>query len=318
MKCKIFVSHRIDNNSLIIKNDVFTPVYCGSVFKDKQNKYNNDILNDNTGANISKLRSSLGELTVEYWVWKNIDLDFYGLCHYRRYFAHSNFDGFRNEQNQIYLANLNEQNISKYKIGDIKEVNRLCMNYDVIVPEAASTQNIVSPKGKVNDVLELWQAHEGMFFGKNILQVFLNVLKENDNEFFKIALSYLHSKQHIGYNCYLMKKKYFYELCNKQFYILNKVIDSKEYKETRYKYPRTLGYLGEIVFGCYIHQLIKEDKAKIHYLPLAMFENTEKNKISIVAFKNFCRYLLKSLYLRLNYNMRVFVKNIYYKIKKER
>lgn len=318
MKCKIFVSHRIDNNSVIIKNDIFTPVYCGSVFKNKKNKYNNDILDDNIGDNISKLRSVLGELTVEYWAWKNVVSDFYGLCHYRRYFAYSDFSGLRNEQNQIYLGDLNEYNIAKYKIGDIKEVNRLCMNYDVIVPEAASTQNIVSPKGKVNNVLELWQAHEGIFFEKNILHVFLNILEENDNEFFKIALSYLHSKQHIGYNCYLMKKEYFYELCNKQFYILNEVVNSKEYKETRYKYPRTLGYLGEIVFGCYIYKLIKENKVNIHYLPLIMFENTEKNKISFLALKNFYRYFLKSLYLRFNYNTRVFVKNIYYKMKKER
>lgn len=62
---------------------LYLPVHAGS----RIHGYSLPYTADNTGDNISGKNASFCELTALYWAWKNVDADYIGLCHYRRYFC---------------------------------------------------------------------------------------------------------------------------------------------------------------------------------------------------------------------------------------
>ena len=53
----------------------------------KKGKEDFGYLGDDTKDHISEKNPFYCELTGIYWLWKNIDCDVIGICHYRRYFV---------------------------------------------------------------------------------------------------------------------------------------------------------------------------------------------------------------------------------------
>ena len=63
-------------------DDIYLPIQVGAEINTADLGY----VKDNTGDNISSKNPYYCELTALYWAWKNLDADYVGLCHYRRYF----------------------------------------------------------------------------------------------------------------------------------------------------------------------------------------------------------------------------------------
>lgn len=61
---------------------LYLPVQVGSAGKREMGWQRDD-----EGDNISAKNQTFCELTGHYWLWKHVDAEIYGLCHYRRYFA---------------------------------------------------------------------------------------------------------------------------------------------------------------------------------------------------------------------------------------
>ena len=64
------------------EDEVYLPLHVGA-----EGKADLGYTKDNTGDNISVKNPNYCELTGMYWAWKNLNCEYIGLCHYRRYFA---------------------------------------------------------------------------------------------------------------------------------------------------------------------------------------------------------------------------------------
>lgn len=78
MDIKIAIAYHRD--APILKSDIFIPVYAGS----HSGNAALDMARDDSGYNISELNYTYCEMTVAYWLWKNVKADVKGIFHYRR------------------------------------------------------------------------------------------------------------------------------------------------------------------------------------------------------------------------------------------
>lgn len=76
----IVCCHKVDPN--IRKDNIYKPLHVGKALSNKDFGFQGD----DSGDNISHKNKNYCELTGLYWAWKNLNCEYIGLAHYRRYF----------------------------------------------------------------------------------------------------------------------------------------------------------------------------------------------------------------------------------------
>lgn len=288
---KIFVSHRIDLDSETIANPLFIPVRCGAVYDKRENV---TMLGDDTGDNISEKRNSFCELTVQYWAWKNVNADYYGLCHYRRYLSFSNslnkteylYDKETGLvcHNEVIEKYLDKETENKYKLLDESFIRNVVEQYDILTNEWSDVTKMMHPKGYCKSVEEYWLKLENIVFPKNTIKITREIIKKYYPEMLNSFDEYLGGKNYLGYNCFVMKKEIFNKYNNFIFTILfelEKNLDGIEYFNKTL--IRSCAFVSEILYGVYIYHLQKTKSIKS--LQLIFFKNTQKKKEIEKVFK---------------------------------
>ena len=100
------------------ESDLYLPIQVGAEGKDGIG-----FIRDDSGENISNLNANFCELTGAYWAWKNLDDDYIGLVHYRRYFAGKEKFKVNGRTKKILSEN---------------ELDKLLLNTDIILPKKRS------------------------------------------------------------------------------------------------------------------------------------------------------------------------------------
>lgn len=263
MDIKIFVS--CHKKCFIPKHELLFPVQVGAA---NAAEHFQDMYHDDEGENISIKNPMYCELTAQYWAWKNVDTDYYGFFHYRRYMSFADrelpHDGF---QNVIYDY-LNEDVLQELNFNP-QAMRDTIGQYDVIATTETDL-HAMDPILKSNYhqyVITDYQYIED-------LDVMLDIIKEKYPDYYDTATKYLHSPKGYFCNMFIMKKELFQEYSKWLFDILSEHEKRRDYSSYSAMAYRVSGYLGERLFGIY-YTYLKEHGAKCKELQRTLFNDVD-------------------------------------------
>ena len=272
---KIFVSHRIDQQSETIDNPLYVNVRCGAVYDKRTPEEIGGMLGDNTGDNISEKRMTYNELTIQYWAWKNVQADYYGICHYRRYLSFSDTEypvGIGGTYSGcIVESDLDDKSIKKYQLDNQKLMQEQIEDNDILV-----FQHFDVKKAKYRSIKHSMSI-DSRFFDINDMETCLSIIKENFPEIYDDAVEYLNQNNVYFYNCFIMKKELFNTLCDFEFKVLFELEQRIDISTYSIHKQRVFGLIGEHLVGMFIYHMQKQEKYKISEKQLIYFENANKS-----------------------------------------
>ncbi len=216
------------------------------------NAFGGAVLKDNSGDNISNLNASYCELTGLYWMWKNVASDYYGLCHYRRYFD------FRGGAVPYKLANMpTEKCLAKLGYSKVSDIMAGC---DVVLPV---------PEDFGVKVYEHYVS--APYHHKKDIDLAIEIIYELYPDYKSAVAQYLDGDKCYTGNMAIFSGKQMDSYCTWLFSILtefDKRCDKSGYSKQEL---RVNGYLAERLLGIYITYLAKDKSIVIKHYPKVHF-----------------------------------------------
>ena len=256
-RIKILVAcHKADPN--IRHDDIYMPIQVGKALPPELDL---GFQCDNTGDTISEKNGSYCELTALYWAWKNLkDVDYIGLCHYRRYFD------FSKNNSALKPIKSDEFHLLKNNVF-APIINR----NEVFLPSFTYLPHSV-----------------GMDFQKTVLTedmyILYKILEKYYPEYLSVFSNYMTGNHRTGFNMFLMSFALFRDYATWLFDILGKVEDRIKLSEY-ISYKRVFGYMGEFLLPIYcIKNLLK---IKEHQVMFVTDEKIRYRGNGITQMRNF-------------------------------
>ena len=274
---KIVIGIACHKQSELPNNGLYLPIHVGSALATKELP---GLQRDDEGDNISTKNPNYCELTAQYWLWKNVDADYYGLCHYRRFisFASERFTNLSNDhRKQVIVEKLDAYTKERYCLEDSETMRNLIEQYDVVATEEQDLSRVFTPRGPKRSVYEHFAAHDRDLINVEDLDAMLEIVKEDYPQYYPDLKEYIGRRYFRGYNCFVMKRELFFEMCSYEFSVLGKLeqkVDLSTYDLTR---TRIYGFMAEILYSGFVYHLKKSHRARIYDAQMLFFINTEKN-----------------------------------------
>lgn len=274
---KIHIAVACHKPSCLPNNALLVPVQVNSLHA--RNRMN--MAHDDEGDNISEKNPEYCELTAQYWEWKNVDADYYGLCHYRRFLCFKVPEDARfNEREQIEAERLDTFNIARFGLEDDALMRKQIEANDVVTGMNQKIAHLSTPRGNQTTAYKHWTAHDRDLIMEKDLEKMLDILDSVSPELGRDTREYLNGSVFSGFNCFVMKKELFDALCHIEFAVLAQLEQCVDTSNYGTQLSRIYGFMGEIISSGYIYHLEKRG-FRVKHIPLVYFHNTDLEEQSI-------------------------------------
>lgn len=242
---RIFVSTHKDVD--LFQSDVLQPVQVGAAKAQAPIGY---AMRDCDGENISDLNPMYCELTTQYWAWKNVDAEYYGFCHYRRYFDFSDERHAENDFGEIMYDRIDAKAQQEFRLDD-KSIAEAIRGYDVITTEFKDLREFPE------DYSTPWEHynHAPQLHIED-LELCMRILGEMHPDYTEDADEFLLGNKSCFCNMFIMRKDIFQDYCAWLFPILQRFMEESDMSLYSREARRTPGHLAERLLNIYyIHHM---------------------------------------------------------------
>ena len=204
-----------------------------------------DTLHDDEGDNISAKNPRYCELTAQYWAWKNENADYYGFCHYRRYFDFTDTAHQENDYGEIIDSYIDDRTIAEYGITD-EAIAKAVDGWDVITTPLNDVRRI----GGFSDLKQHWNADKHLRL-KDLRHMY-DILCARHPDYKIDADAVLNGRKAAFCNMFIMKKEIFFEYNEWLFPLLDEFADATDFSKMDVQTTRTVGHLSERLLNIFI------------------------------------------------------------------
>lgn len=261
-RIKILTSFHKDTDLFV--SDIVQPIQVGT---DVNGVISEKYIRDNTGDHISAKNRMYCELTAQYWAWKNLDVDYYGFMHYRRYFSFNGNPLKLGKNGNIIYDRITPEALAELNYTD-EAIHRAVEPYDVLTVEP---QDVRGLDGSSN-VYEHYR--NSAYHRIKDLDMVMQIIDEKYPEYSTACRKYLNGRYGFFCNMYILKKEIFQDYCAWVFDILEehaRRTDLSDYDINEY---RVSGFLGERLWGIYYTKLKQDATLKCRELQKSYFIET--------------------------------------------
>ena len=223
------------------------PIQVGAALSNERFPH---FLQDDSGDHISRKNRSYCELTAQYWAWKNVQADYYGFFHYRRYLYPDQKARrpYRIAQKPVPAL------LEKLGYGEFAD---LIQKYDLILPIG---ENMYVPVRK--------HYANAPFHREQDLALIERIVRERYPEMTTALNQYLSGTVSYFGNIYIMKQCVFQDYCAWLFPLLEEFDLRADRSGYSPQEQRVDGYLAERLLGIYQtyhRELRKTELPRVHF-----------------------------------------------------
>lgn len=237
---RIFVSTHKDVN--FFQGDVLQPVQVGASLRSGSIRH---ALRDDAGENISDLNPMYCELTTQYWAWKNVDAEYYGFCHYRRYFDFSPVRHSENPWGEIIADRICDETQREYRLDDAS-IREAVEGYDVITTEFKDLRRFPADYSTPHEHYE-----KAPQLNIDDLDRCMRIVAEMHPDYAEDVEAYLRGNTSCFCNMFIMRKGIFQDYCAWLFPILERFLAESDMSRYSREGMRTPGHLAERLLNIY-------------------------------------------------------------------